>query len=271
MLARIGTKKSDTFGVMDLTSGYHQAPLTPAAMLYTAFICYAGIYHFTRLPFGPKRAPSYFQEQMASFVLIGLIYHICEMYVDDCIVHGKGNAEFLERLEQVFQRFSKHKILLQAKKCKFGMQLIEYVGRQISKDDTSMSPEKIRSVVDFPKPTTNTALRSFLGLANYMRDFVPNHSHIASPLHAMVDQSKGKNHHIVWTPDAEKAFVDIKDLIGKSPLLYFADDSQPITLMTDASDYGIGGHLFQTIGGKDRTVAFVSKSLTETQLRWSVI
>ena len=271
LLARLGEKKSNTFGVMDLTSGYHQAPLTPAAMLYTAFICYAGIYHFTRLPFGPKRAPSYFQEQMASVVLASLIYYICEMYVDDCIVHGKGNDQFLERLEIVFQRFSKHKILLQPKKCKFGMSVIEYVGRRISKDGTSMSPTKIKSVVEFPKPTTNTALRSFLGLANYMRDFVPNHSTAVAPLHAMVEQSKRKSHPITWTPKAEAAFIDIKNKINNSPLLYFADDSEPITLMTDASDYGIGGHLFQTIKGAERTVAFVSKSLTETQLRWSVI
>jgi RNase H-like domain found in reverse transcriptase/Reverse transcriptase (RNA-dependent DNA polymerase)/Integrase core domain/Integrase zinc binding domain/Chromo (CHRromatin Organisation MOdifier) domain len=271
LLARIGTMRSDTFGVMDLTSGYHQAPLTPAAMLYTAFICYAGIYHFTRLPFGPKRAPSYFQEQMASVVLAGLIYYICEMYVDDCIVHGKGNDQFLERLELIFQRFSKHNILLQPKKCKFGMSVIEYVGRQISKEGTSMSPNKIKTVVDFPKPTTNTALRSFLGLANYMRDFVRNHSTTVAPLHAMVDQAKGKSHPIKWTPEGEAAFIDIKRRIDQSPLLYFDDESEPITLMTDASDYGIGGHLFQTIKGAERTIAFVSKSLTETQLRWSVI
>jgi hypothetical protein len=271
LLARLGTKRSDTFGVMDLTSGYHQAPLTPAAMLYTAFICYAGIYHFTRLPFGPKRAPSYFQEQMASVVLAGLIYYICEMYLDDCIVHGKGNDQFLERLELVFQRFSKHNILLQPKKCKFGMKVIEYVGRQISREGTSMSTNKIRSVVDFPKPTTNTALRSFLGLANYMRDFVRNHSTTVAPLHAMIVQSKGKSHPIKWTPKAEAAFIEIKNRINDSPLLYFDDDSEPITLMTDASDYGIGGHLFQTIKGIQRTIAFVSKSFTETQLRWSVI
>ena len=105
MLARIGSKQSDTFGVVDLTSGYHHAPLTKSARVYTAFICFAGIYQFTRLPFGPKRAPSYFQEQMASVVLLGLIYLICEMYVDDCIVHGRGNTQFLERLEEVFKPF----------------------------------------------------------------------------------------------------------------------------------------------------------------------
>ena len=84
--ARIGEKKPDIFGVMDLTSGYHQAPLHPAAKIFTAFICFAGVYQFTRLPFGPKRAPSYFQQMMTSVVLFGLIYIVCEMYLDDCIV-----------------------------------------------------------------------------------------------------------------------------------------------------------------------------------------
>ena len=60
-----------------------------------------GIYHFTRLPFGPERAPSYFQEMMAKIVLLGLIYHICEVYFDDIIVYGKGFEEFCERLRAV--------------------------------------------------------------------------------------------------------------------------------------------------------------------------
>jgi hypothetical protein len=105
--ARIGEKKPDIFGVMDLTSGYHQAPLHPAAKIFTAFICFAGVYQFTRLPFGPKRAPSYFQQMMTSVVLFGLIYIICEMYLDDCIVFGTGPTEFVARLRQIFMTFSK--------------------------------------------------------------------------------------------------------------------------------------------------------------------
>ena len=42
---------------------------------------FSGVYQFTRLPFGLKRAPSYFQEVMATIVLAGLIYLICEMYM----------------------------------------------------------------------------------------------------------------------------------------------------------------------------------------------
>ena len=95
----------------------------------TAFICYCGVYQFTRLPFGPRRAPSYFQEMMATIVLNGLIFICCEMYLDDCIVFAPGQDEFLERLERVFRRFRCFGLLLKAKKCRFGMSQIDYVGR----------------------------------------------------------------------------------------------------------------------------------------------
>ena len=42
-------------------------------------------------------------------------------------------------------------------------------------------------------------------------------------------------------------------------------------MLTDASDYGIVGYLYQLVDGKELTIAFVSKSLTGAQLRWSTI
>jgi hypothetical protein len=85
--------KAKIFAVLDLTQGYHQAPLTLAARVYTAFILFCGVYQFTRLTFGPKRAPSYFQQTMATVALAGLIYIICEMYIPSsayCRVFGYG-------------------------------------------------------------------------------------------------------------------------------------------------------------------------------------
>jgi transposase InsO family protein len=270
-LLRIGEKKPDTFGVMDLTSGYHQAPLHHESRALTAFMCFSGVYQFTRVPFGPTRAPSYFQEMMAAVVLCGLVYFICEMYLDDCIVFGRGNKEFIERLRKVFQAFSNRNIFLKAKKCKFGLKKVVYVGKEISKDGINMADDKIQNVLDFPKPMTNTQLRSFLGLANYFREFVPNHSHVVHPLQKMIDHAASKRASIKWTQEGEAAFVKIKGLISQCPMLYFLNDTDPITLMTDASDYGIGGYLFQKVDGKERPIAFISKSLTEGQLRWSTI
>ena len=57
LFERIRHNKPTVFGVMDLTTGYHQAPLYPPHRVFTAFLCFCGLYQFTRLPFGPKRAP----------------------------------------------------------------------------------------------------------------------------------------------------------------------------------------------------------------------
>ena len=41
---------------------------------------------------------------MATVVLVGLTYMICEMYIDDSSVFGDTNIEFISRL--VFERFT---------------------------------------------------------------------------------------------------------------------------------------------------------------------
>ena len=139
---------------MDLTSGYHQAPITLACRIFTSSITFTGVYQFTRLPFGPKRAPSYFQEEMGTCVLAGLIYIIGEMYLDDCIVYATGTDKFCNRLEQLFKRFHDKHIFLTAAKCKLGMSEVDYVGRTISKDGLRMSEKQIQGVNDFHKELT---------------------------------------------------------------------------------------------------------------------
>jgi hypothetical protein len=116
-----------------------------ACRAFTAFITFAGVYQFTRQPFGPKRATSYFQEQMATVVLAGMIDIICEMYLDDCIAYGSVTDEFCERLEKLFIRFDEEHIFLKAIKCKFGMSEVEYVGKIVSKDGLRMSDKQIMS------------------------------------------------------------------------------------------------------------------------------
>ena len=270
MLRRIGAQKPKIFGVMDLTQGYHQAPLTLSARVFTAFITFSGIYQFTRLPFGPKRAPSYFQESMASIVLAGLIYNICEMYIDDCIVFADNTDEFISRLKQIFLRFRKHNLFIKASKCFFGYKELDFVGKVVSEAGLKMSRTKIQSVLDFPIPTVGKQLKSFLGTVNYFRDFIRNQSSLVKPLHDLIsDYSKTRK--IVWNPEATAAFAEVRLQVSKCTTMHFLSDTAPITLHTDASDYGVGGYLFQTVDGVDQPVAFVSKSLSKAQLRWSVI
>ena len=108
------------------------------------------------------------------------------MYLDDCIVHGAGEDQFCDRLEQVLARFKKHLIVLKPSKCKFGMSLVEYCGKEISDKGLSMSKKKIQKVLDFPKPVTAGQMKQFVGLVNYFHDYVSHHSDIMKPLHDMI-------------------------------------------------------------------------------------
>jgi transposase InsO family protein len=273
MLQRLGQQKSRYFAVMDLTSGYHQAPLCKESWKYTAFITYMGVYEWTRVPMGLKGAPSYFQHQIACTVLGRLMYKICELYIDDIIVHAKTLRELLMNLREVFVRFRKYRIYLNPDKCKFGVTSVEYVGHTIDESGMSFSAEKRNEVLDIPPPKYGKELRSFVGLASYFRDHVNNLATLLKPLHDMIENYQ-KTKKLVWTETSQVAFATVKEAIQKCPKLFFLDENTtryPIILYTDASDYGIGGAVFQLMEGKELPIAFMSKTLSAQECRWSTI
>jgi hypothetical protein len=78
-----------------------------------------------------------------------------------------------------------------------------------------------------------------------------------------------KRRRLVWTEETKQAFEDMKTAIHECPSLFFMDETLPVYLHTDASKYGIGAYLFQmTSDGRELPIAFISKTLTDTQRRW---
>ena len=60
------------------------------------------------ISYGLQEAPSYFQKVMPSNILLNLVAIICEVYLDDVVVHGQAEAEYLDNLKQVFDRLRKY-------------------------------------------------------------------------------------------------------------------------------------------------------------------
>jgi transposase InsO family protein len=270
MLNRIGDKKPKVFGVMDMTAGYHQAPISMSSRFLTAFICFMGVYHWLRVPMGLKNAASFFQRVMATVVLVNLMYRICELYIDDVLVFGKTEDEFVENLRTVFQRFRKHRITLNPKKCRLGMDHVEYVGRVISEKGVTFSTDKREKVLNFPLPVRIKELQGFLGLINYFRDHVSNMTEKVRGIRTLLE-TKSKSKTLSWTPELEKEYFQLQEEVANCPALFFVNEHAMIVVMTDASDYGIGAYIYQVIDGKEQPIAFMSKSLHGAQLNWSVI
>ena len=98
-----------------------------------------------------------------------------------------------------------------------------------------------------------------------MGNFIPHLSHNTEPLRAMLKQ-KVVFH---WDEMANSSFQKIKDLLAKSdaqPLRYYYH-TKPMTVQADVSQRGLGTCLLQD----DQPIAFASKSLTDTETRYTNI
>ena len=178
LIREIGSKHGRIFGIMDMTSGYHQAPMTESSKHWTAFVTPDAIYEWNRVPMGLKGAGSYFSRSMMGVVLGDLLYKIVMSYLDDLIVWGTDEDDFLNNLRTLLVRLRERNITLNPDKCSFGMTKVEFVGHTIDglTGQTHFTRDKLDRVRDFPRPETKGELKQFIGLANYFRAHVANMS-----------------------------------------------------------------------------------------------
>jgi hypothetical protein len=65
---------------------------------------YVGIYDWTRIPMGLLPSANFFQKCMGVHILNGLIYNICDVYIDDMLIFGETDDAFIRNVTTVFQR-----------------------------------------------------------------------------------------------------------------------------------------------------------------------
>ena len=63
---------------------------------------------------------------------------------------------------------------------------VEYLGHCISADGLKPLESKVRAIVEAPTPKNTTELKSFLGLLNYYRKFLPQLSSTLAPLNKLL-------------------------------------------------------------------------------------
>ena len=119
---------------------------------------------------------------MAHKVLKGFYLKRALVYVDDTVVYGKDEQNFLQMLDMVLDRMTKFNVRLKPSKCLFGMTSIEFLGRIFDENGVYLSEQRVQGIRDLPILTSVLAVRSFVGMVNYFRDFIPSLSSYLQPL-----------------------------------------------------------------------------------------
>ena len=189
-------------------------------------------------------------------------------YIDDILVVKRGTyKEHLEQLDEIFRRCRKAGLQVNAEKCCFGLEEIDYLGYIITPEGIKPNPKKIKAIQALERPTTTTEVRRLIGMVQYYRDLWKRRSHILQPFTELSSGPKGKK--ITWTPKLEKAFNDIKKMVCKETLLTYPDWSKPFIIHTDASDYQLGAVISQKYGEDYKPLAFFSRKLNKAQMNYT--
>ena len=256
---------SSWFSTLDLRSGYYNIPIAEEDRDKSAFITRSGCFRFTVMPFGLTCAPSVFQRLM-DFVLGGLHYLTCLVYIDDIIIFGKSFDQQLERLGEVFDRIRQANLKLKPSKCSLFRRNVEFLGHVVSKEGIAMQEDKVKAIKTWPSPRNLTELRAFMGTSGYYRRFVKDFSTIAAPLFALM--KKGVTWE--WTDECEEVFEGLKAELISKPILALPTDDGTCVFDSDASDFGLGAVLSQTQNGEERVIAFASRTLSKPELKYEV-
>lgn len=253
------------FSKLDANMGFWQIPLTEDSAKFTTFITPFGRFHFNRLPFGIASAPEHFQNRMATEVTDGLQGVVCHM--DDVLVWGRTQEEHDGRLHTVLERMQKAGITLNVEKCDLSKQVVTFLGHVISNSGISPDPRKTEAVTKMVEPSNVSELRSFLGMVNQLGKFIPQLAERDKPLRELLS----KKNCWVWDVEQVRAFQDLKDALTSPPVLAIYDPNREVKVSADASSYGLGGVLLQKWGDAWKPVAYVSRSLTQTEQRYAQV
>lgn len=176
IFANLGQAKF--FTTLDLKSGYHQIYLAEHDREKTSFSVNGGKYEFCRLPFGLKNAGSIFQRAIDD-VIREHIGKFCYVYIDDVIIYSTNEAEHVRHIDTVLECLCSANMLVAQEKTQFFKESVEFLAFVVTKNGATTDPEMVKAIQNFPGPKNLFSLRSFLGLANYYRNFIKDFAAIA--------------------------------------------------------------------------------------------
>ena len=226
----------------------------------TTFNTPFGRYQFTRLPYGVNSAQEVFHKRInQSFDGISQV----KTDIDDMLIWGHSDDDHNRCLISCLEKAQKIGMPRNAEKCKFKETKLIYLGHKLTVNVIEPDQNKIKSILEIPKPEHKKDVQRLLGLRNYVEKFIRNLSEFTAPLRELLVKNKLWQ----WGKSQNQSFERIKELLVSTKCLVYYDVQKPLKTQVDASKSGIGAALLQD----DRSVAYTSNSLTATRQRYAPV
>lgn len=98
-------------------------------------------------------------------VLLGL--EGCAVYLDDLVVFSDSWESHIKRLCAVLRRLSEARLTVNLEKCEFAKATVTYLGKVVGNGKVRLVQTKVKTIQNFPPPTTKKELMQFLCSVGY--------------------------------------------------------------------------------------------------------
>lgn len=256
------------FSRIDLKDAFYQLPLDQNSKRLTTFSTPWGLKRCTRLVQGAKPSSSICHEVLRRDLqgIRGALN-----IADDILLWGCGDTpqEIQEdhdrALRSVFEMFRRKGLTINRKKSIFNATSTKFFGYVFSPEGITADPEKVTALRCASPPKSKEEVRSFLGMAGFNSQFIPNFATISEPLRNLTR----KDTKFVWGQREQQSFQALTSAISDVTMLSYYDTRKKTALFTDASPVGVNAILAQLDGtGLYRPVNIASRSLTDTEKKY---
>ncbi|XP_076928452.1 putative mitochondrial protein AtMg00860 [Bidens hawaiensis] len=104
------------------------------------------------------------------------------------------------------------------------------------------NPDMVQEIVRMPSPSSLKEVQTLNGIFVALNRFLADHAAKSYPFVSTLCNYL-KKEHFKWTPEAEKAFLEVKKCLMELPTLAAPHEGEPLMLYLSASDIAVGAVL----------------------------
>ncbi|XP_073459965.1 protein NYNRIN-like [Aquarana catesbeiana] len=258
--------KHKYFTVLDISNGFWSLPLSEECQYKFAFTFLGKQYTFNSVPQGFHNSPTLFHATMRDILIDFSSPKNLFQYVDDLLLATCDKEEHLRLLEELLQILGKAGLKCNPIKAQLLKESVSFLGITVTANGRKIATEKVKAILQLPLPVSIPTLRSFLGLVNYSRAFVPDFAQKSAPLYDLL--KKDTQWH--WTEQHTNAVQELKKALAQAPALANPEYQLPFHIETAISETAMSAVLSQEIHGQQRPISYASKLLSPVEMKYSL-
>jgi hypothetical protein len=237
---------------LDMTAGFHQVLIDYASSRQLGVVAQNAQVRPVFLPEGIAPATAILQN------VVMTVFKSCQHFMliiyDNFLVCGTDHKNAMDNFKTMIAQAAKCNVRLKLKKCRLGVEEVQFFGYKCSADGYSLDEKRIfdTQAIPFPgdpiedKPTKKQQrMQSYLGVGVFFSPFVPDYARRTAHLSDMTKNEFNWDEK-TWRVDYRHAFKLHKEALRNTLKLFYPDYDLPFDLEADSADNGMGSLLYQT-------------------------